>query len=309
MNEAHVRIDIEGLESEDMESLSRMLALAGQAEQKAGGMAPSTVPPIAPLDFDSIGDETQAIMAPDDMNPADDMGDATLDAASDALSGSLTDFGGDEENVEMSLDMDGSPAVELPSSADEMEVDSEMEVEDDFDSHFDMDRMSDLAGIRESVQSEETDEDDIDAEADDEEEELDESLLPDLSLDEDSVASLSSERSEFGPFRSEMECVQDGQAKTNGYEGDNFVVLPKGDGFYWKRTVEEDVSRPAGECFDTDGIVHSRHNVKDKRNALGDNKLLYPVHESDESDDELEEIKESINAKFAKFMGGNNVQF
>lgn len=294
MNEANVKIDIDGLESSDMETLSRMLALAGQAEAPRQ-MGFSEIPRIEPLNLDTPEDEVEVstvVDTPDD-----------LDAAAASLTGSVSDFGDDDE---LSVDIDDEDSVEYDTSSDDMDFE-----DDSFDSHFDMDRMSDLAGISEAVQSEETDEDDIEAEADDEEEELDESLLPDLSLDEDSIESMKSVRSEFGPFRSEMECVQDGQSKTNGYEGDNFVVIPKGDGFYWKRTVQEDaVGRPEGECYDDDGIKNSRHNIKDKRNALGDNKLLYPVHESDEDDEKvLEEIKESINAKFAKFMGGNNVQF
>lgn len=300
-NEAQVRIDLSGLESDDLDTLSRMLALAGQAETQ---VTSSTVPAMAPLDIDSIGGEdTPSIMPQDGVAP--DLGDAA-----EELAGSVTDFGADgeesEENFEMGLDMDGHPSVESTSSADDLastvgDDDISLEVDSDYDDSFDMDRMSSLAGIHESVE----DEDGSDDEESDEDdaEELDESLLPDLSLDEDSVASAAHE--EHGPFANELECVTNAKHETNGYEGENFIVVPKGNRFYWKRTMQEDVLRPEAEFVDTDGIENSRHGIKHKRTALGDNPLLSPVCEEDET---LEDIKESISAKFKKFMGGDDVQ-
>lgn len=287
MNEAQVRIDLNGLESDDLDTLSRMLALAGQAEKQEE--LPSTIPPMGSLDLDLDGAETPAIMPDAGIEP--DMGGEELGDATAELAGSITDFGGDEEsedNFEMGLDMDGSPSVESLPSNDEHEEES-----------FDMDRMSSLAGLHESAIDDAADEEDSD---DEESLELDESLLPDLSLDEDSVASTANDL--HGPFRSERDCVMDAAHETNGVEGDHFSVVPKGNQFFWKRHIDEDcVDRPEGMPYDTAGIENSRHAIKHKRNALGDNKLL------GEEDETLEDIKESIDAKFKKFMGDNNVQF
>ena len=286
INEASVRIDIQGLESNDLENLSRMLALAGQAENKGpqlGGM--TSVPAIAPLDFDSVGgSETQPIMSPDMAPSADDITGAGADELGSAvsdLSGSITDFG--EEPLDS----------EMPDEVQSQSFDSEPDLESEYtgDEDFDMDRMSSLAGIHESKELDESDD------SDDEEQSVSESLLPDLTLDEDSVAS--DAQQEFGPFRTELECVNDGQEKTNGFEGDNFIVVPKGNAFYWKRTMQEDAEP---EFYDDSGIRNSRHSYKDKQpgTALGDNPL---VHESEE-DESVDSIFESINDKYKKYMEG-----
>jgi len=300
INEASVRIDVQGLESSDLDTLSRMLALAGQAERgssQMGGM--TSVPSIAPLNFDSIGgeDETQPIMSPDMAPSADDMGGmgepgaAELGAAESDLAGSVTDFGDD------SLDIAGDSDVEFGSddfSSDEQDSEFDSSGDDDFD----MGLMSSLAGIRESQELEE------DEDLDDEDDSVSESLLPDLSLDEDSIATEADASKEFGPFRTEFECVANGQQETNGFEGDNFIVVPKGNAFYWKRTMQEDATnRPEPEFYDDEGIVNSRHAYKDKQpgTALGDNPL---VGESDEDDESVDSIFESITNKYNKFMEG-----
>ncbi|AFC21657.1 virion structural protein [Cronobacter phage vB_CsaM_GAP32] len=313
INEASVRIDVQGLESNDLETLSRMLALAGQAENKGpqmGGM--TSVPAIAPLDLDSIGgeDETQPIMSPDMAPSADDMSGAgaeeLVSAVSD-LAGSVTDFGAD------SLDSGVEDGVSSFSVGDESDLDSGdmMGQEEDSnytgDDDFDMSRMSSLAGIHESQDIDESDDvsDDSEDEADDEDQAVAESLLPDLSLDEDSVATEADAQKEFGPFRTEFECVQDGQQKTNGFEGDNFIVVPKGNAFYWKRTMQEEVqNEPNPEFYDDEGIRNSRHAYKGKQpgTALGDNPL---VGESEDDEDEsVDSIFESINKQYKKFMEG-----
>lgn len=301
INEASVRIDVQGLESSDLDTLSRMLALAGQAERgspQMGGM--TSVPAIAPLNFDSMGgeDETQPIMSPELAPSADDLGDAGADDLGSAVSdlaGSVTDFGDD------SVDIDGAADVQSFDGGDD-----EFETEDEFDSagddEFDMGRMSSLAGIHESQELEE-DIADSEEEVDDADQSVAESLLPDLSLDEDSVASEADQSQEFGPFRSEFECVEDGQEKTNGFEGDNFIVVPKGNAFYWKRTMQEDAeNRPDPKFYDDDGIVNSRHAYKDKQpgTALGDNPL---VGESEE-DESVDSIFESISSQYKKYMEG-----
>lgn len=312
INEASVRIDVQGLESNDLETLSRMLALAGQAENKGpqlGGM--TSVPAIAPLDLDSMGseDETQPIMSPDMAPSADDMsgagGDALGSAVSD-LAGSVTDFGAD--SLDSGIDV-GVDSMGVDSEPDFVSDDMMNSEESDFtgDDDFDMDRMSSLAGIHESqdVDGSEDVSDDAEDEADDEDQSVSESLLPDLSLDEDSVATEADAQKEFGPFRSEFECVQDGQKQTNGFEGDNFIVIPKGNAFYWKRTMQEEVQNdPEPEFYDDAGIRNSRHAYKGKQpgTALGDNPL---VHEGEDEDDEsVDSIFESINEKYKKFMEG-----
>lgn len=309
INEASVRIDVQGLESSDLDTLSRMLALAGQAERgssQLGGM--TSIPAIAPLDLDSMGGdtETQPIMSPDMAPSADDMsgtGEDALGSAVSDLAGSVTDFGDDSLDGGVAGGVDSMDAPAEPGlGLDEPEMDSPDDMGDD---DFDMGRMSSLAGIHENVDVDESD--DVDADSSDAAEEdadssVSESLLPDLSLDEDSIATDS--QKEFGPFRSEHECVIDGQRQTNGFEGDNFIVVPKGNAFYWRRTMQEDATtEPNPEFYDDEGIQHSRHAYKGKQpgTALGDNPL---VHESEEDDESVEDIFESINNKYKKFMDG-----
>ncbi|SOK58482.1 hypothetical protein [Yersinia phage fHe-Yen9-04] len=320
VNEASVRIDVQGLESNDLETLSRMLALAGQAENKGpqfGGM--SSIPRIMPLDMDSIGgDETQPIMNPLDAVSTDDMsgaGSAELGAAAGDLAGSITDFG--DEGLDSGIDsgVESFDEVQDESSAPFGQDDISAEVDSVYtgDDDFDMGRMSSLAGIHESQDVDEADDVPFDsaseANPDDEsvdEETIGESLLPDLSLDEDSISSNADSQinQEFGPFRTEFECVNDGQSKTNGVEGDNFIVVPKGNAFYWKRTVQEDAdNRPEPEFYDDEGIRNSRHDYRHKRTALGDNPIL-SVDESEDEDESVDSIFESINEKYKKFMEG-----
>lgn len=134
-------------------------------------------------------------------------------------------------------------------------------------------------------------------------------LLPDTLLGE-------SPDEEFGPFRTEFEAVQDASSKTNGRENEHFHVVPKGNAFFWKRNIQEDVqNRPEPEEVNTDGIINSRHRIRDKKSGIGDNRL-FPVTESDDfsgeesiegnkdnTDESVEEIYESINKRFNKFMG------
>jgi|AGFS01.1.fsa_nt_gi hypothetical protein len=340
INEASIKLDVNGLESEDFETLSRMLALAGQAETNTGsvGGMGGGLAPLKPMDFDSIGgEETQPIMNPEDAmspaSPADGAGD--LSAAIDDLAGTVSDFGADDEESEMSLDMTGQPSVESSSEfEDEVELGDEvgfddvsMELDDDGDDMFDMGRMSELAGIGESLVLEDDSaaEDFVNAEAkedtdlDDAEEEaaaseLGESaqILPDLSLEEDNNQSV--EGNKFGPFATERDAVQDASQRTNGVEGDHFIVVPSGNQYYWKRTMQEELqNEPDPHAFDNDGIENSRHNYRHKRTALGDNPLLNNVRESEEVDadnddpedeETAEDIYESIAAKYERFLGG-----
>lgn len=341
INEASIKIDVNGLESQDFETLSRMLALAGQAETQTGSIG-GGLQPLKPLDFDSIGgdDETQPIMDPNDAmepsSPADGAGG--LDAAIDDLAGSVSDFGADAEDDSMGLDMDGQPSIESGSEfddgSDEVEFGDEVsmgEPEDEFsnetgDSDFNMEHMARFAGLGESLNEDDSAAEDVvnadteeDDEIDDAEEDaapavLENQLLPDLSLEEDSVEGGNDQS--FGPYRSEREAVEDAQIRTNGVEGDNFVVVPQGNAYYWKRTVQEELqNEPEPSYYDNDGIENSRHNFSPKRNALGDNPLLNNVRESEEVDadnddeeDDVESIYESISAQYEKFLGGLNVK-
>ena len=338
INEASIKIDVNGLESDDFDTLSRMLALAGQAESQ-GGMNPgfSDLPKMEPFDFDSVGDEmggdeTQPIMNPDDAmavgSPAD--GAVELDGAVDDLAGTVTDFGADAEEDDLSLDLDGQP---------ELEFGSEEEIGGDDD--LDMGRMSSLAGVGGLGESIESDEDaaadnivdDADSIEDDEEEAgkdvIDESLLPDLSLDEDAEASEHDRRDfgdtehvvdskEHGPFRSHSAAVHDAMKLTNGTEYEHFVVIPGADGFYWRRNLEEELdNEPNPSIVDTNGIENSRHAFKRQPGtALGDNPLKEgefspegnPEDEKEEEffeeDDNVEDILESINARYNAFIKG-----
>lgn len=267
INEASIKVDVNGLESADFETLSRMLALAGQAESNTGSVSgPSTgggLPPLKPMDFDSIGgsEETQPIMDPADAmaadSPADGAGD--LGAAIDDLAGTVSDFGADAEEAEMGLDMDGGPSVESESDfedeglADEVGADDiSMELDDDGED-FDMNSMSGLANMVESLFFEDdsaaedvvdTDEEE-DTDLDDAEEEaaaseLDEGqILPDLSLDEDS--SQDELDNAHGPYRSEAGARDDAEASVGG----DFIIIPSRDGYYWKQK-EADGSQMVG---------------------------------------------------------------
>ena len=145
----------------------------------------------------------------------------------------------------------------------------------DFGGDFDVERISSLAGIQEN-------------------------MLPDFSLDEDSVASnANKEPDEFGPYNTEHECIISAQHETNGVEGENFVVIPKGAKFYWKRTIDETVEPVV---VNDDGIRNSVHNFTGKKSgtAKGDNPLA--DHEADELEESVEDIYESLNLKYKKFL-------
>jgi hypothetical protein len=208
-----------------------------------------------------------------------------------------------------------------------------------------MDRMSSLAGINES-----TEESDIDAAADDEMEEdkqlsddeeevaddiIDESLLPDLSLDEDAEAVTENDHRDFGddhhvvdskehgPFRTEREAVHDAMRVTNGTEFEHFAVIPGKDGYYWRRNLEEELdNEPDPSMVDMAGIENSRHPFqRTPGTALGDNGLREsddgeyspegtPEDEKEqeeffeEEEEDVDAILESINARYNSFLKG-----
>ena len=324
INEAQVKIDIAGLESEDLETLSRMLALAGQAERQAspvaapvpsmGSMTPS-LPPIAPLDMDSIGAGAEEEVGGTMDGAIDAPVEDPLEVAADSLSAEAGDFGGDSEEVSMdaefeepgvadeeefSLDLSGQPQLES--------VEEEEEEEEIIEEEFDFSRMLSLAGLQDEPEDEYSVEGNPDTEVKVEEN----TFLPDLTISEDEEQG---DSTDFGPYNTEADAVRDGQAKTNGVEGDHFVVITKGNKFYWRRVVDEDVdNRPEPEYYDNDGNENRVHKFEPKfpGTALGDNPLN--VNESDESvegneelenesDEEVEDIFESLQKKYQQFLG------
>ena len=298
LKEAAVKVDINGLESSDLEMLSRMLQLAGQAEQSSTlGGAP---------------DLSQGVSALDINQPSTDIG-AGMDSMGDA---------GTELDPSMGMSMvgDSEPAADIaPEEVVDIQAEPELESQGDsfgdvvgqddisnetdsiFDESFDMAAMRRIAGLNEDISDDNIDEDNDSSEGDDDSEELDEArILPDLSLNEEPEEA-------FGPFRSEQECEMNGQMETNGIAGSNFIVMNKPDGFYWKRTVQEDaVNRPEPEQFDDEGLQHSRHEYRHKRTKVGDNTILSNIHEEAEEDEDesVEQIHESLNERFKKFLGG-----
>lgn len=329
LNEAAVNIDIAGLESSDLQTLSQILALAGQAEQSnPAGAAGVAMPKLEPMDFDGIGGgeeiggETQAIMDPEDAMSVDSPVDGASELASavDDLAGSVTDFG---SNDDVSLDMDvETDTMGAPEESDDEislgmmdQPEVETEVEDDMFEAFSLKGlMRSVSSILESEETDEDVEDEDEAEEAEDTEQVDESLLPDLSLDknleEDSESvegnpSMEAKRSN-GPFRTEFEAVQDGERQTNGVEGDNFTVTCKGNQFYWTRNVQEELdNEPNLHQYDNDGIENSRHAYEPKRpgTALGDNPLGEACDDEEDDDESVEDIYESLQRKYNKFVG------
>lgn len=300
LKEAAVKIDINGLESDDLSLLARMMELAGQAEQSTSLGAPDLSQGVSALDINAPS--TEVGMDTDFDNSMED----PLSTEPDLSQGvsMVGDFEPESDiSSDPSVDISMEPAVESDSLGDVVgQDDFSNESDSMFDEDFDMDAMSSLAGLVKEDFSDD-DVDSVDSDTDSEEEDSDSleeaRILPDLSINEDTGE-------EFGPFRSEQECEMNGQMETNGVSGTNFIVVPKPDGFYWKRTVQEDVvNRPEGHEYNTDGIENSRHDYRHKRTKLGDNTILTNIHESDEEDEEesVDQIHESLNEMYKKFIG------
>lgn len=295
LKEAAVKVDINGLESSDLEMLSRMLQLAGQAEQSSTlGGAP---------------DLSQGVSALDINQPSTDIGSGFggMDDQSTELDPSMgvsmvgdSDPMGDMSSPEM-VDIQAEPELESegdPLAAVVGQDDISNETDSIFDESFDMAAMRRIAGLTEDISDDNVDEDNESSEGDDDVEELDEAvLLPDLSLNEEPEEA-------FGPFGSEQECEINGQMETNGIAGSNFIVMAKPDGFYWKRTVQEDAeNRPEPVQANTDGLQNSRHEFRHKRTKVGDNTILSNISEEADEDETVEQIHESLNERYKKFIG------
>lgn len=248
---AVARVDLSGLESSDLLTISEILRLAGQAE----------------MDSDSV--EIDQGM---DVYPTDAGLDMGLDGFSDDVQ------------------------ISEPHSEPYDEVDDIIA----------------LSGINEEIGIQTTQENPDGSMGDLEQTDInviESCMLPDTLLGE-------SPDEEFGPFRTEFEAVQDATSQTNGHENEHFHIVPKGNAFFWKRNIQEDIqNRPEPEEVNTDGIINSRHRIRDKKSGIGDNRL-FPVNESDdfsgeesveghneEDEESVEEIYESISKRFNKFMG------
>lgn len=291
LKEASVKVDINGLESSDLEMLSRMLQLAGQAEQSAA--------------LTGTPDLSQGVSALDINTPSTDIGNGVPNTDVDPSMGvSMVDNSAPEIDIVPDENVDITMQPELESEGDALgdvvgHDDISNEMDSMFDESFDMAAMRRIAGLNEDISDDNIDEDNESSDGDSDSEELDEArLLPDLSLNEEP-------EEDFGPFRSQQECTMNAEMETNGVVGNNFIVMTKPDGFYWKRTVQEDAeNRPDPYEVDTDGIQHARHEYRHKRTKLGDNTILTNIHESDEEDDEsVEELHESLNERYKKFLG------
>lgn len=295
LKEAAVKVDINGLESSDLEMLSRMLQLAGQAEQSSS--------------LNAAPDLSQGVSALDINQPSTDIGAGFggMDDQSTELDPSMgvsmvgdSDPMGDISSPEV-VDIQAEP--ELESEGDPLasvvgQDDISNETDSIFDESFDMAAMRRIAGLTEDISDDNIDEDNESSEGDDDAEELDEArILPDLSLNEEP-------EEVFGPFGTEQECELNGQMETNGIPGSNFIVMSKPDGFYWKRTVQEDAeNRPEPVQVDTDGLQNARHDYRHKRTKLGDNTILSNISEEADEDETVEQIHESLNERYKKFIG------
>lgn len=179
-------------------------------------------------------------------------------------------IGGDVSSVEMIGD---EPAV----ADDDMFALDNMahEVEDDMDDDVfesSLARISEMAGITR--------------------------ILPDLDLEEDAFTD--EEEGLVGTFDTRDACVADAQSQTNGVEGENFVVISDPEGFYWKRPLQQEEVEQ--NIVPTGGITNSVHATQHKiGQKVGDNTMAIPGEDS-ESEDELEQLRESITARFNAFM-------
>lgn len=124
-------------------------------------------------------------------------------------------------------------------------------------------------------------------------------ILPDLDLEEDAFTD--EDEGLIGSFETRDACVADAQAQTNGVEGENFVVISDPEGFFWKRPLQQEAVEQ--NIVPTGGITNSVHATQHKiGQKVGDNTMAIPGEDS-ESEEELEQLRESINQRFAKFMG------
>lgn len=276
INEAAITLDIVDFNSSDFETLAQILHLAGVAEH--GEADASAISPELGAEPD-LGTEV----------PSEIPSEVPAEVGTEMK----------PEDTDITLGIDGNPVLDITDDSDDIE-NPELD-------GFDMERMRQLSGLSESTEEPVEDEEP--------EEKLEESFLPDLTLGEDATE----EREvEYGPFRTERDAVLNGQEKTNGVEGDNFIVVCRSNAFYWKRTIQEDVLlRPEGSEYNTDGIVYSKHGYeKVPGTKQGDNGLKDRVNEAEQhcekhgpdcdgscDEESVEELHESLNARFQKYLG------
>ena len=277
LNEAAVKIDINGLESCDLGALAQMIELASRAEQSNS---------VENAGFNSNEVSMQV----------DDSGIGGLDPSSGVSMIEPMDNEVVSTEIVPENDYDQYEGQELGDIVGQDDISTEDG--NTFDEGFDMDRMSALSGLTEDEDDDSMDSSSSNSNVPDGNT-LDETrILPDMPMTEEEGDST------FGPFRSEDECKMNASMETNGTEGNNFNIIANPDGYYWKRTVQEEViNQPDPREVNTDGINNSVHDIQHKRTKLGDNGLLSNVSESEDDDDSVETIKESLNSRFAKLLG------
>lgn len=247
ITEAAIKLDIVGLESDDLAGIARMVALAGDAER-----------------------DTAVVVEPQpEINPL------------------------------MQTDIPSEEVISTPVFSPE-EIVSTEPVDDNFESDFNVERLGNLAGIHEEINTKNDLDNTIDSHVDLSLSET--QLLPDLSLDtieEDSTMNL------HGPFDSEEATILDATKQTNGVEGNNFIILPQDNGYFWKRVVSEQINEPEFTTYDDEGLQNSRHEMNPKKNRIGDNAMCESGNDEVDLNGDGEtvaDIFESLNSRYEQYI-------
>lgn len=166
----------------------------------------------------------------------------------------------------------------------------DMDSYDGFDSEMDL--ISRYSGLGESTI---TNKDELDSVLDTDLKE--EQILPDLSLNNEELEESSENEEMHGPFHFERDAVANAVEVTNGEEGNHFIVVPQGNQFFWKRTIQES----APQLVNTDGIENSRHEMTKEFDNNGDNNLR---ENEDDLDESAEDIFESLSTQYKTYLEG-----
>jgi len=301
LNEANVKVDLSDFNTDDLSTLSDIFKLAGLISTDENGIEPTVGLPapatigtpidrgfvnLDDLDTDTDADSYPDQQSPDITEPLDDelpVVDTTADLPD---AGAPVDTGAIDGAVDadsVSYDDIGDEPAEFADDDYDFIDDEPVGDESDYDDGIDVDRLSELAGI------DDLDRDEPMLESD--------RILPDLSLNEFEDTD-QSEDEHHGPFASADQCRFDAESQTGGVEGDHFMVNQGNDGFYWYRTLGEDVNRPEPEQVAVaDTIKDPIYQVHPKRTHPGDNKMLAP-----DLDETVDTVYEDISAKFRKFF-------
>lgn len=306
LNEANVNLSIADLNSTDLQALSQILSLAGTAENtntETSGMGPySSITSTPSLDAATdttiplVGDEVGTISASDT-----DEFDLGMDNLVDDTTIEGDEYMDDYSDDEFDLGMD-----DLIDDNVEEDDEFDLRLEDltDEDDQF-TESLNRLAGLSGLMESDEEDDEEFEEDIEDEMEEdaLEEGrLMPNLDLDEDAVAQMSSpgigNNKLYGPYNSTLEASAEAKNHLGGGQpGINFRLITKPDGVYWTESVNEDAAnRPNFEDVCTKAVENSRHACDKEIQKDGDNTMKMPVTES------VKDLHKSLNAAFAKFM-------